>query len=133
MKSSTVYICYIFLLGSIIANAQDRDALKQYAKKIERTQAADARYHIYDPPFLAKPTMENVEEALNRYPEEFMISKISENTRGWFVYNSTKEDCDKSPIYFQQKKHWDKDKTYYELTSKLEFTYNSVIFILLPI
>lgn len=82
----------------------------------------EAYYQVYEPTFKARPIMKSEKEAKNRYPEELMISLISENTAAWVDYNTLKGNRDKSIKYFRQKITWKPDETYYELISKFEFS-----------
>ncbi|MEL6720844.1 MAG: hypothetical protein AAFP82_19225, partial [Bacteroidota bacterium] len=60
------------------------------------------------------------------YPEELMISLVSERDKAWLDHNTIGEPREKSTEYFKQKVSWDKEETYYELRSKLEFKYSGV-------
>ncbi|MEM8528837.1 MAG: hypothetical protein AAGG68_29650 [Bacteroidota bacterium] len=88
---------------------------------VDVTTKVEAYYHIYEPVFKAAPSMKSMAEAKNRYPEELMISLMSENSTIWVDYNTWDGTREKTSKYFKQKVQWNPDDTYFALTSKFEF------------
>ncbi|MEN0049919.1 MAG: hypothetical protein AAF806_22850 [Bacteroidota bacterium] len=108
----------IFSIGfgqSITARVVTDDELVDVTTKVE------AYYHIYEPVFKASPSMKSMEEAKNIYPEELMISLMSENSPTWVDYNTWNGTRDKTNNYYEQKVRWNPEEIYYALTSKFEF------------
>lgn len=118
-KSNFVLLLILFYFSMY---GQNDENYSPYGKYVEWSITPEATYHIYDPPFKAQPIMTSSFEAKNRYPEELMISLISENNPDWVDLNTADGTREKSTDYFRQKIQWNKDETYYELTSKLTLT-----------
>ncbi|MEL6720738.1 MAG: hypothetical protein AAFP82_18685, partial [Bacteroidota bacterium] len=73
-------IAYLFIIP-LGLSAQNKENIKLYNEFVSQTISSGASYHVYDPPFQAKPIMRSVSEAKNRYPEELMISLVSERDK----------------------------------------------------
>jgi hypothetical protein len=82
-------------------------------------------YYVYDPPFLAKPIFNQLEDVKNNYPEKLMESIISASDQNWVNYNNLNISEIKDNAFFEKVKKQDKDKNYFELLSKLEFEANN--------
>lgn len=123
-KINILFRFAFFLLFTQSLCAQKGEDTSIYNKFVNQTLEVNGKFHVYNPPFKAKPIMRTMAEAKNRYPEELMISIISERDYAWLNYNTTGESREKTQRYFKQKVAWDKDSVYYALSAKLEFTKN---------
>jgi len=87
----------------------------------------DVTFHIYDPPFRAKPQYRDSTEALNEYPEQLMSSIMSASTQQWVNYNTLggyKEAEKMKPEDLAARASMNRENNYFELISKLSFKAN---------
>lgn len=117
-------ILLIFLIGSYASWAQTKGVPIILSNN---GASGDLNYHIYDPPFLAKPVYSDTTEAVNQYPEQLMSSIMSATSQEWVNYNTlggAKEAEQKTEQELEMFKRLDKESNYYQLVSKLTFQTN---------
>jgi len=112
----------IFLLVSMLTNAQDNGSF--IILKASFGGIKNSSFHKYTPPFKAKIIYKDTLQAVNKYPEQLMSSVMSENSEAWHNYNNSKaiEPLTEGKPRFKKVKKLNKDKNYFELLHKLEFT-----------
>jgi len=124
---SRLFILYFLFLGRVLAQTDPVD--KGGRVILVRTKVVEnASFYLYDPPFVAKAIYKDTIEAINRYPEQLMSSIISANSQEWVDYNTYGRalNSEKKDVkHFDFIKSMDRDKNYFELRSKLNFSINN--------
>jgi len=97
-------------------------------KDVSWTYPENCYFHLYDPPLKAGKDYNSKREAINDYPEKFMISLASENTTDWFIHNREDRPSKARIEKMIKDRKTSSPNNYYELTSKTSFQVNGTEF-----
>lgn len=117
----TVLSCLIFSFSY----SQEKDLGARIM--LNANGVSNTSYYVYSPPFIAKAIYSSIKEAKNEFPEQTMSSILSATSQEWVNYNTLGgvENAEiKSVSDFEKTKNINKEKTFFELLSKLEFDAN---------
>jgi hypothetical protein len=117
MKKVAILFCLIFNSFQLFA---------QQAIYIAMDSLESVEFNIYEPPYRASMVYQDTLSAKNLTPEELMSSIISASNQDWVNYNTkggSKFADQKKEEHFEKVGKRERDNNYFELLSKLEFTF----------
>lgn len=124
LKNTLFVLC--LLLSSKNLRAQEKNPYQGYEVLWSVNPPKNTTFYVYDPPFKAKAIYYSMDEVTNEYPEQLMSSSLSVDNQKWYDANmlpsSGLRELQKQEV-FDRAREMNRDSIYYELSCKLEFTY----------
>jgi hypothetical protein len=125
MKRNNFLLAVIISFSFSYSYSQEEDLGTRIL--LNTNKLSNATHYVYSPPFIAKAIYSNMEEAKNEFPEQLMSSILSATSQSWVNYNTLESEKNteiKNASDFEEAKNINKEKTFFELLSKLEFEAN---------